>query len=105
MKIVCVYVSAADDAPIRFDLSCGHIVRGKLPSFDPNDEYPCPTCDDRRRDVQPCTDAELDAVAIDYAATMRARGFTIGLPEEAAIRRAATIQDAWRVAFKRVLGK
>lgn len=58
---------------------------------------------ERRRNVQPCTDAQLDAIVADYAETMRARGFVIGKPEEVAIRRAAAIQDTWRVAFKRVL--
>jgi hypothetical protein len=59
---------------------------------------------EHRTDPQPCTDAELDAVAADYAETMRARGFTIGSADEVAIRRAAAIQDTWRLAFKRVLG-
>jgi hypothetical protein len=58
---------------------------------------------ERREGVQPCTDIQLDAIADDYAAYMRARGFVIGRPEEVAIRRAAMIQDAWRVAFARVL--
>jgi hypothetical protein len=50
------------------------------------------------------TEKQLDEIAADYAQTMRARGFTIGDPELAAIRRMATIQDAWRCAFCRVIG-
>jgi hypothetical protein len=72
----------------------------------PGNAYYCPECTgpiERRSVLQPCTDAQLDAVAADYAETMRCRGFAIGVPEETAIRRAATIQDAWRVAFARVL--
>ncbi len=58
---------------------------------------------ERRKGPQPCTEAQLEAVADEYAAYMRARGFVIGRPEEIAIRRAAAIQDAWRCAFARVL--
>jgi hypothetical protein len=54
---------------------------------------------------QPCTDAQLDALVDVYAAYMRARGVTIGKPELTAIRRAAAIQDAWRVAFAQVLNR
>ncbi len=52
---------------------------------------------------QPATDAQLDAIAADYAAAMLARGFVIGPPERDAIRRMAAIQDVWRVAFARVI--
>jgi hypothetical protein len=88
-------------------LTCGHEFITENPHVRAGNQYHCPECNrtaERRRDVQPCTDAQLDAVAADYAETMRARGVVIGKPEEVAIRRAAAIQDVWRVAFKRVLG-
>jgi hypothetical protein len=59
---------------------------------------------ERRRGPQPATDDQLDAVAEGYAEIMRARGHAIGGPEIVAIRRMATIQDAWRVAFAKVFG-
>jgi hypothetical protein len=51
-----------------------------------------------------CTNEQLRRVAGQYVALMRARGITIGTPEEQAILRMAAIQDVWRVAFGRVLG-
>ncbi len=75
-------------------------------TFDPSKPWhpaPRPDVPGRRAAIQLATDAQLDAIAADYAATMRARGFVIGVPEETAIRRSAAIQDAWRVAFARGL--
>lgn len=88
-------------------LTCGHEIITENPHVRAGNKYHCPECNhafERRRDVQHCTEAQLDAVVADYAETMRARGISIGKPEEAAIKRAAAIQDAWRVAFKRALG-
>ena len=89
-------------------LTCGHEVRTNNPHVRAGNAFYCPVCqgltEENRSDPQPCTDAQLDAVAADYAETMRARGVSIGKPEEVAIRRAAAIQDTWRVAFARVLG-
>jgi hypothetical protein len=90
----------------RLTLECGHAILTDSPNAVVGTPWECPACAaiERRTEPQPCTNAQLDAVAADYAETMRARGIAIGKPEEAAIRRAAAIQDAWRVAFKRVLG-
>jgi hypothetical protein len=52
---------------------------------------------------QPLTEAQLEAVAAEYQAFMEARGHSIGPGEYATIVRAARIQDAWRVAFAKVL--
>lgn len=84
-------------------LSCGHLstTHNGVAIGQP---VICPVCVKARRDVQPASDAQLDEIARDYVDTMRARGFTIGKPDEVVCRRAAAIQDAWRVAFKRVLG-
>ena len=54
--------------------------------------------------IQPATDAELDSIADIYADYMVSHGHSIGRPERMMIRRMAAIQDAWRVAFGRVLG-
>lgn len=91
-------------------LQCGHELTfaSDAPHIQLGGRAHCPECDDsaicRRRNVQALTDAQLNAVVDDYVMTMQARGFVIGKPEEVAIRRAAAIQDAWRVAFKRVTG-
>jgi len=74
----------------------------KTPGF-PFPDSTVPPFVERRAQVQPCTPEQLEAVAENYAAYMRGRGVIIGKPEETAIRRAAAIQDAWRVAFARVL--
>ncbi len=58
----------------------------------------------RRAAPQPATEAQLDAIAADYAATMRARGFDVPEGNMPVLRRAAAVQDAWRCAFARVLG-
>jgi hypothetical protein len=85
-------------------MTCGHEITTSSPSVKAGGQFVCPLCPTERRDnVQPCTLEQLDAVAADYIETMRARGFMIGKPEEVACRRAAAIQDAWRVAFARVL--
>jgi hypothetical protein len=104
MNIIESVTHRENDNEIR--LTCGHEIVTPNPHVRAGNAYYCPVCrglDERRDRVQPCTDAQLDAVAADYAETMRCRGFAIGIPEEVAIRRAATIQDAWRVAFARVL--
>lgn len=82
-------------------LSCGHEYTTFNPTLKAGYPSPCSQCVDT---PQPCTDAQLTAVAAAYASLMRERGIAIGAPEEAAIRRAAAIHDVWRVAFKRVLG-
>ena len=84
-------------------MQCGHERILSNPHVKPGERAHCPECPEPRAGAQPCTDAQLDAVALEYAETMRSRGFAIGKPEEVAIRRAAAIQDAWRVAFARVL--
>jgi hypothetical protein len=64
-----------------------------------------PVLDPERRVLaESATDAQLDQIADEYAEIMLARGFKIGKPERDAILRMAAIHDAWRVAFKRVLG-
>lgn len=88
-------------------LTCGHEIITVNPHVRPGNQYHCPECNakaERRSAVQPATLEQLDAIAADYVETMRARGFVMGKPEEVACRRAAAIQDAWRVAFARVLG-
>lgn len=84
-------------------LMCGHTVSTVAPNVAIGQPWQCPACE-RREGVQNASDTQLDAIAADYAETMRARGFVIGAPEEQAIRRAAAIQDAWRAAFARVMG-
>lgn len=54
--------------------------------------------------VEYCTPAQLDVAAKWYADEMAERGFTIGTLERETIRRAAAIQDVWRVAFAQALG-
>jgi hypothetical protein len=107
MRIVGVHVSASDDAPIRFDLSCGHVVRGKLPSLEPGDEFECPECEatgERRAAPQPLSDELLAGVAHEYQRYMESTGVVFPPEAQAVLLRAARIQDAWRLAFKRVLG-
>lgn len=88
-------------------LQCGHVVDfgPEVPHVPIGGRMNCPQCDRRRAASIFATDVQLDAIAQDYAETMRARGFLIGKPEEAAIRRSAAIQDAWRGAFKRIMGE
>lgn len=59
---------------------------------------------DRRTGIQPASEAQLMAVAMDYVHTMRNRGVEIDASGEAMVLRSAAIQDAWRCAFARVLG-
>lgn len=87
-------------------LQCGHVVnfgRG-VSHVQIGGRMPCPTCDERRENVQPATKAQLEAIAAEYAARMRALGFDVPEGNMPVLRRAAAIQDAWRIAFKRVLG-
>lgn len=84
-------------------MQCGHERILSNPHVKPGERAHCPECPEPRAGAQMCTDAQLDAVTDAYAETMRARGFAIGVPEMVAIRRAAGIQDTWRVAFARVL--
>ena len=58
---------------------------------------------ERREAPQPATGEQLDAIAADYATTMRALGFDVPDANLPVLRRAAAIQDAWRLAFARVL--
>jgi hypothetical protein len=106
MRIVGVHISASDDNPIRFDLSCGHVVRGKLPPLDPGDEFNCPECDttERRKNWQPASAEELERIANEYQIYMEGTGVTFPPEAKQMLIRAARIQDAWRLAFKRVLG-
>ena len=106
MRITAVHVDGLGDKTLRLDLECGHIIRGNLPHLEPNDEYRCPTCDttERRDLAQPATDDELAAAANQYRSYMEATGVTFPPEAQAMLVRAARIQDAWRLAFKRVLG-
>ena len=58
-----------------------------------------------RKSPQPCNDAQLTLVAEHYAHTMRSLGFDVPEGNMPVLKRAAAIQDAWRLAFASVLGK
>lgn len=73
-------------------------------TFDPSRPWHPAPPERRSTGVQPATEAQLDAVAADYAATMRARGFDVPEGNMPVLRRAAAVQDAWRCAFARVVG-
>ena len=97
-------IASTENGPVTVELSCNHtMVVAEAHRYD---FIPCDQCEfeERRKLVQHCTFEQLQAVADDYVATMEGRGFTMGQPERKACLRAAAIQDAWRVAFKRVLG-
>lgn len=55
----------------------------------------------QQRRSTPLSDAQLDEVAAAYCEMMEAKGHPCDL---VMVRRMALIQDAWRVAFGRVLG-
>ncbi len=85
-------------------LTCGHETITNNPHVRPGNQWYCSDCNDERRAVpQPLTEAQLEAVAAEYQAFMEARGHSIGPAEYSMIVRAARIQDAWRVAFAKVL--
>ena len=58
---------------------------------------------DRRSGPQPASDEQLERIAEEYADTMRAMGFDVPAGNAEVLKRAARIQDAWRLAFARVL--
>ena len=53
--------------------------------------------------LRAATRDQLDAIAREYADLMRALGHEVPEANIPVLRRAAAIQDAWRVAFARVL--
>lgn len=85
-------------------LECGHQTTTQAPNVFAGMPWGCTECPpwEKRPASQYCTDVELDVASAFYAETMRLKGFTIGAVEMAAIKRAAAIQDAWRVAFAKV---
>ena len=104
-------VLRADEQTATLRLQCGHVVESDDPSVSVGRLALCPVCaagipvpalPRGELSLAPATDAQLDALAASYAATMRARGVTIDKSAEAMIRRAAAVQDAWRVAFGKV---
>lgn len=92
-------------------LECGHKISTTAPQVCVGMPWDCPECraerlagpEPRRETAQPLNDAQITAVAEHYAETMRALGFDVPDNNMPILKRAAAIQDAWRVAFARVL--
>jgi hypothetical protein len=62
----------------------------------------CAECDERlvHRGL---SDIQLEGVVDAYIEEMRARGHDVSVFNREAIRRAASIQDAWRVSFAKIV--
>lgn len=97
-------ITAITDQDARARLQCGHTVIVDA-SVKPGQKAYCPECEANsiRIEIDSCTPEQLQDVADWYAQTMIKLGHMIGPPERELILRAARIQDAWRVAFKKVL--
>lgn len=97
-------ITTITDTSVRARLQCGHNVILEA-GIKPGMAAYCPECEAYAMQAESfaCTPEQLQAVADAYAQAMIEIGVTIGAPERAAILRAARIQDAWRVAFKKVL--
>jgi hypothetical protein len=90
----------------RLTLECGHAILTNSPNAVVGTPWECPACaaiERRKGLVLPKPEDVLDAITEEYVATMQAQGVAIGVPERAAIRRAANIQYAWFCAIQTVL--
>lgn len=103
-------ITAITDTSVRARLQCGHNVILEA-GVKPGMAAYCPECEAYAMQLRTqvavlltaCTPEQLQAVADAYVQTMIEIGVEIGDRERGLILRAARIQDAWRVAFKRVL--
>jgi hypothetical protein len=88
-------------------LTCGHEIITPNPHVRAGNQYDCPECPGykRRNGPPPCNDVQLTLVAEHYAHTMRSLGFDVPEGNLPVLKRAAAIQDAWRLAFASVLNK
>ena len=103
------HISVGMDDTQRLVLSCSHVVYTKHAHVKVGQPWECLKCAaDKLMPTTPAmyrsaTDAQLDAIAAEYEAVMTERGIAIGPAERTAIRRAAAIHDAWRVAFAKIV--
>lgn len=99
-------ITAITDTSVRARLQCGHNVILEA-GIKPGMAAYCPECEAYAMQVRimliACTPEQLQAAADAYAQAMIEIGVPIGPQERELILRSARIQDAWRVAFKKVL--